>query len=215
MRSRASGESGFTLIETMWVMLLFSVVSISFYQVLTSQQRGADLTREVTQLTDEARLGFNRMVRDTREGDYLAAATPTSFTVKVNYDGDALYENPNENGDYEVLTYAYDATARTITLNGSVLMANAYPANYPATPADDVFTYTSNNLEYDWGGDGVTTWQDLDQAVTYGHTGIGDGSGTLTAVEIPNITTVGFAVAVGTGSNATPFYAKAQMRNRV
>lgn len=214
MRPRRE-ESGFTLIETLFTIATFSIVAVSFYQVLFTQSRGADLTRRITQLTDEARLGFNRMVRDTREGDYLAAATPTSFTVHVNYDGDGTYENPNEAGDYEVLTYAYDAAARRITLNGSVLMTDVYPANHPATPAQDVFTYASNNLEYDWGGDGRTTWYDLDQASVYGVTGVGDASGTLTPAEVPHLTTVGFALAVGTGNQVTAFHAKAQMRNRV
>ena len=207
-------ESGYTLIETMWVILLFSIVSTAFYQVLITQSRGADLTREVTQLTDEARFGFNRMVRDTREADYLSAATATSFTIKVNYDGDALYENPNQAGDYEQLTYAYDAASRTLTLNGSVLMTDVYPVNHPATPAMDVFTYSSNNLDYDWGNDGRVSWQDLDQSVNYGVTGIGDGSGTLTAAEFPNLTTVAFSLSIGTGDSVTPFYAKAHMRNR-
>ncbi|HEX2296564.1 MAG TPA: prepilin-type N-terminal cleavage/methylation domain-containing protein [Actinomycetota bacterium] len=208
-------EEGFTLVEVMWVILLLAVVSTSFYQVLVTQSRGADLTRRLTRLTDEARLGFNRMVRDTREGDYLSAASATSFTVKVNYDGDAFYENPNEAGDYEVLTYAYDASARTITLNGSVLMRDVYPVDHPSTPAADVFTYYSNNLEYDWDGDGKTTWQDLDQSPAYGLSGIGDQSNTLSAAEIPHLTTVAFAVSVGTGDAVTPFYARAQMRNRV
>lgn len=208
-------ESGFTLVETLFTIAIFSIVATSFYQVLFTQSRGADITRRVTQLTDEARLGFNRMVRDTREGDYLAAAGANSFTVHVNYDGDGAYENPNEAGDYEVLTYAYDAAARTITLNGSVLMTNVYPVNHPLTPAQDVFTYSSNNLEYDWGGDGRTTWSDLDQASTYGVTGVGDSSGTLTAAEVPHLTTVAFALSVGTGDQVTAFHAKAQMRNRV
>ncbi len=210
MRAR-DGEAGFTLVETMFAILVFSVISVALFQVLISQQRGVDATRTVTRLTDEARLGFNRMVRDTREGDALTAATATSFTVKVNYDGNGVYENPTAGGVYEILTYAYDAAAATITLNGSVLMTDVYPI----TPGANIFSYSSNNLEYDWGGDGLTTWLDVDQAVSHGHAGVGDNSGTLTAAEVPYLTSVAFSLEVGGGTQATPFYAKAQMRNRV
>jgi type II secretory pathway pseudopilin PulG len=210
MRIR-DAEGGFTLVETLFATLVFSLISVAFYQVLVSQQRGVDATRDLTRLTDEARLGFNRMVRDTREGDALTAATGTSFTVRVNYNGDGVYENPTSDGVYEILTYAYDAVAGTITLNGSILMTDVAPL----TPGADVFTYSSNNLEYDWGGDGLTTWLDVDQAVTHGHIGVGDNSASLTAAEIPYLTTVGFSLQVGSGGQATPFYAKAQMRNRV
>lgn len=210
MRRRA-GEEGFTLIETMVAMLVFSVISVAFHQVLLSQQRGVDTTRTVTRLTDEARLGFNRMVRDAREADALSAATPSSFTVKVNYDGNGVYENPTASGVYEVLTYAYDPATATITLNGSVLMTDVYPI----APGVDIFTYSSNNLEYDWGGDGLVTWLDVDKAVTYGHAGVGDNSGSLTSAEVPYLTSVGFALTVGSGNQGAPFYAKTQMRNRV
>ncbi len=208
---RDAGEEGFSLVETLVAVLVFSVVSVAFLQVLISQQRGVDMTRTVTRLTDEARLGFNRMIRDAREGDALSAASPTSFTVKVNYDGNGVYENPTASGVYEILTYAYDPAAATITLNGSVLMTNVYPI----APGVDIFTYSSNNLEYDWGGDGLVTWLDVDKAVSYGHAGVGDNSGTLTSAEVRHLTSIAFALKIGSGNQAVPFYAKTQMRNRV
>ena len=156
-------------------------------------------------------MGFGRMVRDAREGDVLTNATPTSFTVKVNFDGDSLYETPNQNGDDEILTYAYDPAASTITVNGNVLMKGVSPI-----PGKDLFSYSSNNLEYDWGNDGTTTWEDLDSAASYGVIGVGSNpANNALDAEIPHLTSVHFAVRVSDSGTSSDFTSTSQMRNRL
>lgn len=206
------GDAGYSLVEVMFAFLLLAVLTSGFYVLVFSQQRSGDAARSIANISEKARLGFARMVRDTREGDLLTAATPTSFTVKVNFDGDAVYETPNQNGDAEILTYSYDAAAKTVSVNGSVLMSGVEPVAVDAP----LFTYTSNFLEYDWGGDGTTTWQDLDNASTQGVVGVGSSppNGTLDA-ELPYVTTVHFAMKVGDDGRTTIFQSSAQMRNRV
>ena len=203
-------EGGYSLVEVLFAFLLLSVISASFYVLLFSQQRAGTVARSIANISEETRVGFARMVRDTREGDVLTAATATSFTVKVNFDGDALYEMPNGAGDDEILTYSYDAAAQTISMNGNVLMKGVAPVD-GSTP---VFSYSSNNIEYDWLDDGTTTWQDLDAAPSHGVTGVGNGNGTLDA-EIPHLTTVHFAVQVSDSGRTEDFTSSAQMRNRV
>ena len=216
MRSAA----GFTLVETMVAMLLFSFVSIAFYQVLFGQVRGTTAARASVRIGEEARAGFNRMVRDTREGDMLSFASPTSFTVKVNFNGNGLYESPNAQGNHEILTYAYDASAGTLTLNGEVLMKNV-----GLVPGQDPFSYGSNLLDYDWGGapdgtpDGVTTWQEINDAScpSHGITGVGDCDTppVLDGPEFPHITLVKFALRVSIGGTVSDFRSTVQLRNRV
>jgi hypothetical protein len=151
------------------------------------------------------------MLRDTREADVISAASPTSFTIKVNYNADGLYQNPNPNGDNEILTYAYDDATKTVTLNGETLMEGVQPSG------SRMFDFTSNALEYDWDNSGTTTWEEVDQAScsTHGITGVGDcdpAPGILDAPEFPFLTGVRFALTDTTGN--TTFYATAQLRNR-
>lgn len=215
MTSRRAHELGFTMVELLVTMMVFSIVAVSFYQVLFAQAQGADVATSLGRVSEEARVGFNRMVRDTREGDVISAASTTSYAVKVNFDGDGLYENPNERGDYEILTYAYDAGAKTITLNGEVLMRGVEPI-----PGEDPFTFSSNFLEYDWGEPyGTTSWQEINDAscAAHGITGVGDCDvpPVLDAAEFPYLTTVEYSLRVRDGENYTDFVASSQMRNRV
>ena len=204
-------EAGYSMVEMMWAFLLLSVLTSGFYVLTFSQQRSGTVVRSIANISEEARLGFGRMVRDTREGDLLTAASPTSFTIKVNFDGDALYEVPNQNGDDEILTYSFDPAAGTITVNDNVLMTGVETID-----GQDVFQYTSNFLEYDWGGDGTTSWLDLDEASDHGVTGVGSSppNGQLD-VELPYLTTVHFALRVGDSGRTEDFRSTAQMRNRV
>jgi type II secretory pathway pseudopilin PulG len=205
------GEAGFTMVEMLFAFFLLSVLTTGFYVLLFSQQRASIVARSIANISEETRLGFGRMVRDTREGDLLVEASPTSFKVKVNFDGDSLYENPNENGDDEILTFSYDSAAKTISVNGNVLMNGVQPI-----PGRDLFSYSSNNLEYDWGSDGTTTWQDLDAAASHGVIGVGSNpsNGALDA-EVPHLTTVHFAMRVSDSDRFEDFTSTAQMRNRL
>lgn len=204
-------QDGYTLVEVLFAFLLLSAVSAGFYVLLFSQQRAGTVARSIANISEETRLGFARMVRDTREGDVLVQASATSYQVKVNFDGDSLYEMPNQNGDDEILTYSYDGVAKTISVNGNVLMNGVAPI-----PGRDLFSYSSNNLEYDWGNDGTTTWQDLDAAASRGVTGVGSNpsNGALDA-EVPQLTTVHFAIRVSDAGRSEDFTSSAQMRNRL
>jgi prepilin-type N-terminal cleavage/methylation domain-containing protein len=212
MTTAAEKEGGYTLVEVLVAMFVFALVSTGFYQVLIAQSRSVDVTRQTSRVGEEARVGFNRMVRDVREADLFsaAAADGTSFTVKTNYNADGLYQNPNANGDMEILTYAYDSTAKSVTLNGEELMSQVMPI-----AGKQMFEFTSNALEYDWGGDGTTTWLDVDQAscASHGVTGVGNCNNTLDAGEFPHLTGVVFAIT--DTAQTTDFFATAQLRNRV
>lgn len=207
-----SSEDGYSLVEVLVAIFVFSLISTGIYQVLLAQARSVDVTRRTSRVGEEARVGFNRMVRDVREADLIsaAAADGTSFTIKVNYDADGLYEVPNGNGDMEILTYAYDNVANRVTLNGEELMSGVKPA-----PGKQMFEFTSNALEYDWLGDGTTTWLDVDQAscASHGVTGVGNCNNVLDEGEYAHLTGVVFAIS--DTEDTTDFFATAQLRNRV
>lgn len=191
MRTVMKNERGFTLIELLVVMALFAVVSVGLYQVMLSSVRGNETAQDVATIAQEARLGLNRMVRDTREASGVLEATETSYKITVRFPGSTTPEE---------LTYSYHA-GNTIRLNGQLLIEGVEPIG--TTP---VFTYSSNRLEYDWDGDGITSWQELNDAGSHGVT--------LAANKLIYVSSVDYAFLLRSGPRQTEFYAQAQLRNR-
>lgn len=197
-------QRGFTLVEILVSISLFMLISVTFYQLIVASTRSADTTRDVIEVSEEARLGFNRIVRDTREAEKLSAPTPTSYTVNIDFDDDGTNnENPNESGDFEQLTFAYDAAGKRITINGETLIKGV-----SASSAKPIFSYFSNLLEYDSDQDGQTTWQELDQST------IGNKNGAIDGFEVDKLTSITFALDVKAAKRVTQFVAEAQLRNR-
>jgi type II secretory pathway component PulJ len=192
------------MVELLVAIGIFSIVSVSFYSVLFAVQRGSNDSREVARVSEEARLGFNRMVRDTREGLELTAASPTEYTVHVDYE---------DAEGVQVLTFK--KTGDEIRLNNETLMEGVDCIRQSTTCVQDVFRYTSNRLEFDWDADGVTTWQELDAsaAPAHGVVGVGNNDGQLN-VELPFVTDVMFALEVVNGDSEGELIASAQLRNR-
>jgi prepilin-type N-terminal cleavage/methylation domain-containing protein len=216
---RAPSEDGFSLVETMVAILMLSIVSVGFYQVMFSGVRASDTTTSLANVTDEARGGLNRMIRDVREAAWLTAASPTSFTIMVDYDADGTFTTGGPLGD-EVVTYAYDDVADEITLNGETLVAGVSPVG-----GADVFSYTSNRLEYDWGGgaggipDGVTTWREINDSSCASHNvaGVGDCDINPAApdeYELNYLTSVHFSFRTTSAGRSRSFFGEAEMRNR-
>jgi type II secretory pathway pseudopilin PulG len=226
-------EGGYTVVEILVAIVVFGAVSTGLYQVLTAQAGVASRTRSISRIADEARLGFNRMVRDVREADAITWVSPSGnqFTINVNYDGDGYYQNPNALGDDEILTYTYDPVAETVSICNATVASSCdattseiLMAGTKAIGTTPVFTFTSNRLEYDWGDgaggppDGVTTWQEIDQSsnpTTHNIVGVGNNNGTLDGAEFPFLTTISFAIKQADEGRTTDFYSRVQMRNRL
>ncbi|CAN5151302.1 hypothetical protein BH20ACT22_BH20ACT22_13020 [soil metagenome] len=199
-------DDGFTLIETLVAISLFAIVSVSFYSVLLASVGVSKTSRDVVRISEDARLGLNRMIRDTREGQSLSGLSSSSYEVDIDFDGDGTTsgagENPNGNGDYEALRFEYVGSKDSITLNDEVLAAGVEPIG-----SEDIFSFTSNDLKYDWNGNGVTTQSELDAASSHGYPAInGSDSGLYTSVV--------FTFQVRSGDRVTQFRGQAQLRNR-
>lgn len=205
-------EHGFTLIETLVAIALFSVVGIAFYQVMFATVRASDTSRDVVRISEEGRFGFNRMVRDTREAARITAASSdgTSYRVEVDFDGDNVIE-PNA-PDYEVETFTYDPVADTITVSAGttteVLMRGVLPLS-----GAGVFSFSSSDLVFDHNPvDGIATWQEIDKP-PLDVTG-GNRNSELDEGEYPYLTNVNYALLVDIGDRETSYYVEAQLRNR-
>ena len=232
------GEGGFTLVEMLIALSMFSLITAGFMSVMFAVARGTDSTAAHVRISEEARLGLSRMIRDTREAGWisLASSSPTathdSFTVKIDFNGDGAYTNPatgTAQGSYEVVTYAYDAATDRITVTAAGVGTETLVRDVdcirdtPTGPCtSDVFSFTSNRLEYDWSDgengppDGVTTLEEINQTACPPHsiTTLDDCNGDLFDRELAVITSVNFALSLGSGARETPYYAEAQLRNR-
>lgn len=209
MSNERGNEAGFTLIEVLVALVIAAVATSVFFSAVMSTRRSAEKSRSVIKMSEEARLAFNRIIRDTREGDVIDGATPTSYEINVDFDTDGDYENDPSTGTYENLAFSYRASDRTLRINGVVLMEGVEPI-----PGEEMFTFSSNFLAYDWNEDGLTTWQELDTAPTRGVTTVGNNNGRLDAGEYQFVSNVGIALRVRVGDKFSDLRSQAQLRNR-
>jgi prepilin-type N-terminal cleavage/methylation domain-containing protein len=128
VRRTRGAQDGYTFVEVLVALTVFSAVSAGIFGVMISATRSSETTRRVAGVSEQARLGLNRMVRDTREGSAIdsVAADRNSFEVHVDFDGNnAITPLPDTNslGDFEELTYSFDPATKTLRLNGEVLVS--------------------------------------------------------------------------------------------
>lgn len=195
-------EEGFTLIELLVAIAVFAVISTGLYAVVFAGVRASNTSEDVVRVSEEARLGLNRMIRETREGQLFSGLSADSYRVRIDFDRDGDYENPNEAGDFENLEFSYDSGDDTILLNGDVLIAGVTPVD-GSTP---IFSYTSNDLRYDDDRDGVTTSAELALAASQGFD--------VDSTDPSQYSNVEFAFRVSSGPRQTVFRGQAQLRNR-
>src|SRR3712207_1022482 len=98
-------DNGFTLVELLVTIALFSVVAVGIYQVVLTTVRSGDVTEDLVRVSEEARAGFNRMIRDAREARALTVSNPNEFRVQTDFNDDTSIDNPNPEGDYEDLIF--------------------------------------------------------------------------------------------------------------
>jgi prepilin-type N-terminal cleavage/methylation domain-containing protein len=216
---RRRDERGFAMIELMVTIVLLAIVTTGAYMVLFSLNRASTTTRNVAGVSQEARLSFNRMVRDTRQGRAIDSVDTNitdgkvSFTVLVDFDGNNVISrpSPNPSGDYEALTYTFDQNAKTVTLNDEVLMRGAECAD----PTCEVFGYSSSQMQYDWNKDGIVTTDELDAAgcPLHGNPSVGNCNNILD-VELALISNVDFSFQIRSGDATEIFFVQAQLRNK-
>lgn len=200
-------ERGLTLVELLVALSILSVVTMGFYSVMIAGTRSSQDARSVSRISEEARLGLTRLVRDTREAKSMhltQAPTATSYRILVDFNGDnVITEHPGTNsaGDYEDLTFSYHADSQTIRLNGVILIGGVTPI-----PGQDMFTYSSHRLEYDSDADGTVTLAELQAAQ--------DANAAVPDPIWANVTEIGFAFNVTNGGRTTAFNSETQLRNR-
>lgn len=213
-----NSESGFTIVEMLVAMFIFSIVSVAMYQVLFTARAGSQRSTDIVRSSEEARLGFNRLVRDTREGSDLKSPSATAFTVEIDFDGNGDIEpTPSDAlGSYESIRYTFNQAANgegtvTATAAGTteVLMTGVDCVRKADNSCNPVFSYRSSRLEFDLDADGTTTTAELDLPANGGN-----NNGVLDGAELGLVDIVAFSLRVTQGDTTETFYALAQLRNQ-
>jgi hypothetical protein len=193
---------------------------------MLSAVRGSDDTQEIAQISQEARLGLNRMIRDTREVTKIISATATSYRIWVDFDADnivdaASYEHVEYSfvpGDNTIMMTPLAAPTSNLADPGPVFTgsetvlageeAEVLVAGVGPAPGRDVFSYASNFLQYDANGNGETSGIELDAAIAPG-----DAAG-LNDSELEYISDVNYALTVSVDGRNTEFFGQASIRSR-
>jgi hypothetical protein len=89
-----------------------------------------------------------------------------------------------------------------ITINTEILAAGVVPIG-----GQPIFTYTSNDLQYDWDNNGETTFSELAEAPSRGYPEVDPNDPT-------RYDNVRFAFQIIVGDKSADFYGQAQLRNR-
>ena len=209
-------EEGFSLVEILVVIGIFSTVSIAIYQMMFSGSAGSQTARSVAELSSEARLGLNRMIRDTRQAANITSAGPTSYTIEVDFDGSgSIAQAParNSDQDYEQVSFVYGDGAIYIEACSSVQGADCGAQKtvliegVSQVPGKPVFEFSTNHLEFDWNNDGRATQGELNVAGSHGLN--------LTAAEATGyLSDVAYIMRLTDGDSTSDFYGHAQLRNK-
>lgn len=239
---RGHDENGFSLVETMVAIFLLSVLSVGFYQVMFSAVRGSSDASDIAQVAEEARLGFNRMIRDTREATKVVTAGATEYRIWVDFDRDGCVDagtafqaapggtcTAGGTTDHEYLAYTYsdpDITLTALQGPGTGLSSALDPSatavagteaetlasHVVAVAGKNVFSYASNFLRFDTSPTGGDG--EVSGAELDVAPGVGDGSGALNGLELRYVSDVNYAFRVEVGGDSRAFYGQAQIRNR-
>lgn len=136
---------------------------------------------------------------------------PTSITIDADVNGDGCIAGVTSNGcdpathpvdpnNPETETFCWSpATQQVYLISGAVVVGGCTPASgATAQPllsgkvTDFELTYAGSNYLYDTNADGITTWQELDQAGPP----VGNDNGILDGPELTSIDSIGVSVTV-------------------
>lgn len=214
-RFRPSGDSGFTLVELAVAMTVSGVLLGVITTTVAGSKRSSDTVRQVNNLNEEARVALNRISRELRQASEVSAVTAadgaTGLTFAVDFNGNGVIDESA--ADPERLTYRWDGER--------ILLSAADTAGTTVTQpilsgevSSFKLDYRSSNYQFDCNGDGLTTWQELDNAACgpAGNT-VGNGNGQLDTAELVHVDSVVLQFSVLDGARRQDYRTQIDLRN--
>jgi type II secretory pathway pseudopilin PulG len=206
-------DSGVGLVEVIVAMGLFGMLTTVLLGFALGTSRVTEDTRMLAGVNEESRLAMERFSRELRQANEITtfslpvdADDPVALTFWTDFDGD----DAQDLGvlDPEVLTYRWNPVSNrlTLTANDADGTAVTRPVLAANVSAFDVELYSSV-WEYDDNGDGMTSWQELDQTM-------GDSDSVPDAAELALVDLVTVSITVLDGPHQQTYRTEVDLRNR-
>ena len=130
-------SDGVTLIEFVIILALLGLVIGGIYKFVVNGTVSASKTNDFLQAQSQVRAALDNIVDETRWGQSVTAASATSVTVSVPQN------TPFSSSSPYTVTFAYDATNRTVTRQQGAgpAAALAYLVAGPGASTGLTFTY--------------------------------------------------------------------------
>ncbi len=214
-------DAGYTLVELLVAMVVMGLLGTAILAAVITSASSARVTKTATDLNGEARGMLNRLARELREAQRIEAVSApdgaTSITFDVDFNGDGTIES-NNTADPEILTYCYDAPTKNVYLSTNGAGCTASTALPVLSGRVTAFTlqYLSSQYAYDANGDGVTTWQELDNGTGCGGTGAVNGVGNrdcVLNVELGAVDAVRILITVAGDGRSQYYRTQVDLRN--
>lgn len=188
-------DQGFTLIEMLVSISILTVIMAGMFSFLWGASKHWSTAQNTAEVTENARLGLNRMTRELKQATKVTTAQ-TGSVPKLSF-------NVNFGTGAESITYGF--TPGDTGHPGSMWRSTSTDPGQQVTLVNDVqsmqFTYYGNDYKCDTDPDGIVFWSEL-QACS--------------ASPASKISRVDISLTLGTGSeNGQTFVEQAWLRNRV
>lgn len=216
MNTRQARDSGVSLVEVLVGMGLFGVLGTILLGFVLGTSRVTDDTRNLSAINEESRLAMERLTRELRQANKVlslqlpsAPGDPTALTFWTDFNGNGTQDLSAT--DPEVLTYRWAPTSNRLTLtandpSGTAVTRPVLAANVSAFDLD----LYSSLWEYDADADGMTTWQELDDAGPP----VGDSDDTPDTIELDLVDLVTVRMTVLDGAHRQTYRTEIDLRNR-
>lgn len=156
MKSNLRSGDGFTLIELLISILILSVIMTAIFSFLWGVTRYWKSGQNAADVTENARLGLNRMTRELKQGSLVSFAGSNQVTFTVNFgmgNETVTYGFTSGSGGEPGLVWRTSGTGPQVSLIENV---------------DTVqFTYYGNDYRCDTVRDGLVKKEELDNCYLY------------------------------------------------
>lgn len=146
-------DQGFTLIEMLVSISIFTVIMAAMFAFLWGASIHWNTAQSSAEVTDNARLGLNRMTRELKQAINVTSAQTSQISFTDNF-GTGV----------ETITYGF--TPGSTGHPGSMWRSTSTASGQQMTLVNDVqsmqFSYFGNDYKCDTGiADGIVTWSEL------------------------------------------------------
>ncbi len=155
-RSPAGRQAGFTLIEILVTLLVLSVIMAAMFGFLWAMSGYWKKGQNTADMTQNARLGLNRMTRELSQAAQVTVAEPGRVSFSVNF---------NDSSGWQTVTYGFapggNGAPGTVWRMSSTNMQQVTLISDVSRAA---FSYFGNDYKCDADNDAVVTLADINQS---------------------------------------------------